>query len=68
MSRPTIQTALLVFAVIFACFSLALWIEANLTTDHDAAVAAFLFSTLALTCGGVELVVRWTPKSTENQE
>jgi hypothetical protein len=65
MTRQTIQTALLVFAVIFACFSLALWIEASLTTDHDAAVAAFLFSTLALTCGGVEWVLRWSPGQEE---
>ncbi|MDE3022893.1 MAG: hypothetical protein KGI54_13725 [Pseudomonadota bacterium] len=68
MTRSTIQTALLVFAVIFACFSLALWIEANLTMDHDAAVSAFLFSLMALVCGGVEWVLRWAPKQTENQE
>jgi hypothetical protein len=53
------------FAVIFASFALALWIEANLTTDHDAAIAAFLFSTMALACWAVEWVVRWSPRQEE---
>lgn len=65
MNRATFQAGLLMFAVIFASFALALWIEANLTTDHDAAIAAFLFSTMALACWAVEWVVRWSPRQEE---
>lgn len=65
MNRATFQAGLLMFSVIFASFALALWLEANLTMDHDAAVSAFLFSLLSGACWGIEWVVRWTPRQEE---